>query len=538
MASAFCRRAAFFLLWSLVFGLAYTQAPLYYSNQNQYFLHGLADAGLGFLKDDWLANTKDPTPVFSFLVSLTYRYLGENFFYVYYLLVLGVYFTSVTGIVRALDGGKSAVLTLPSFLVIFVLIHSGCVRLLSARLLGVDYPWYFQAGLAGQYVLGPSFQPSAFGVLLLLSICLFLKDRPLLAAMCSAFSAVMHSTYLLPAGIITLSYLYVLAREGRKRDVLFSSIIAAGIVAPVVAYNLANFAPTSPSVFHQAENILVDFRIPHHCLIERWLDWIAVGQLVWMLLGAWLVRGTRLFPIMCISLLVGLALTGIQAATQSATIALLFPWRASVYLMPISTGIIIWKSMALATHWLDVDRFRFAVNVSAGLVLAGLALGGVAINAGGLAFQMGDEENGLLEFVKAHLAEGDVYLLPVELPKPPKTRGQFMSDFKTLADRRVPGTIPLDLQRFRLTTGAPIIVDFKAIPYQDMQVIEWDKRLQNVVYAYQLRNAAGFSLRWLQALYRFTHVVVRASDRLDDPDLDEIYRDDHYKIFRVRSSGR
>lgn len=35
------------LLWGIVFALAYAQSPLYTSNQNQYFLHGLAQAGYG-----------------------------------------------------------------------------------------------------------------------------------------------------------------------------------------------------------------------------------------------------------------------------------------------------------------------------------------------------------------------------------------------------------------------------------------------------------------------------------------------------------
>src|SRR6516165_2538625 len=81
-----------FLFWAIVFGVSYTQPPLYYSNQNQYFLHGLARGGLGFLNEDWLANTADPTPVFSALVAFTYRYLSESLFYVYYLLILGAYF--------------------------------------------------------------------------------------------------------------------------------------------------------------------------------------------------------------------------------------------------------------------------------------------------------------------------------------------------------------------------------------------------------------------------------------------------------------
>ena len=59
------RAALLFLAGSAVFAAAYCQAPLFYSNQNQYFLHGLARAGEGTLSDDWLANTRDPTPAFS-----------------------------------------------------------------------------------------------------------------------------------------------------------------------------------------------------------------------------------------------------------------------------------------------------------------------------------------------------------------------------------------------------------------------------------------------------------------------------------------
>ena len=40
-----------FLAWSLIFGIIYAQSPLYTSNQNAYFLHGLADAGVGISKE-------------------------------------------------------------------------------------------------------------------------------------------------------------------------------------------------------------------------------------------------------------------------------------------------------------------------------------------------------------------------------------------------------------------------------------------------------------------------------------------------------
>src|SRR5262245_50561360 len=85
------RNLLLFLLGTVLFAAAYTQAPLYYSNQNQYFLHGLARAGDGVLQEDWLANTADPTPIFSGLVAVTATFLHPWAFHVYYALLMGAY---------------------------------------------------------------------------------------------------------------------------------------------------------------------------------------------------------------------------------------------------------------------------------------------------------------------------------------------------------------------------------------------------------------------------------------------------------------
>ena len=86
------------LFLSVVFAAMYTQAPLYDSNQNSYFLHGLSDGRLGFLSNDWMATTTDPFPVFSVLVELTYRELHPHFFYFYYFSLLVIFSYTVLGI--------------------------------------------------------------------------------------------------------------------------------------------------------------------------------------------------------------------------------------------------------------------------------------------------------------------------------------------------------------------------------------------------------------------------------------------------------
>src|SRR5262249_25259168 len=155
------RQLGSFLAWTLIFGLAYTQAPLYFSNQNQYFLHGMAQAGRGFLNEDWLAKTRDPTPAFSFLVMVVGRWLPEYLFYGMYLVLLGLYFHSLMGIADRCRNAPSSNAKRLVLATLLVLIHAAVLRRASALLWGVDYPWYFQAGVAGQYLLGFGLQPSA-----------------------------------------------------------------------------------------------------------------------------------------------------------------------------------------------------------------------------------------------------------------------------------------------------------------------------------------------------------------------------------------
>ena len=145
-------------------------------------------------------------------------------------------------------------------------LHSALLRWTSAQLFGVDYPWYFQTGVANQYLLGAGLQPSVFGVFLVLSIHAFLKGRPLLAVTCSSLAAVMHSTYLLSAAFLTLAYLFFLLRTERLRWVVLVGLWALLLVTPALVYNLGTFA-TSPDTFADSQRLL---RISAFLIMPRW----------------------------------------------------------------------------------------------------------------------------------------------------------------------------------------------------------------------------------------------------------------------------
>jgi hypothetical protein len=527
-----------FLFWALLFGLAYTQPRLYYSNQNQYFLHGLAQGGRGFLKEDWLANTADPTPVFSALAAFTYRYLHESFFYLYYIFILGIYFHALLGVFEHLSNGWATARIRLCFIALLVLLHSALLRWTSAQLSGVDYPWYFQAGVANQYVLGAGLQPSAFGVLLLLSVCTFLHDRPLTAAAWSALAAVMHATYLLPAAFLTLAYLYLLLRAKRLRAALFGGVWSLLLVLPAVVYVLRTFAPSSPETFAEAQHLLAHFRIPHHAQVDRWLDGIAWAQIGWVAAATYLVRGSRLFVILAVCFLLGLALTLVQVGTANDTLALLFPWRISVVLVPLATTIILTRLVQGLAAWSSPALFRWGRALQMawiGLLVLAVA-GGIFITFFDLGYRTNTQELPLLEYVRAHKTKGEVYLLPVEVPDLVSgKRGAASLNF-TPPPRRSSiqkQVISVDLQQFRLFTGAPIYIDFKSIPYRDVEVLEWHQRILWNQQRYEQRDWNDEQIKAELKRRGITHVVATADRDIPCAILQLIYADEYYRLYRL-----
>jgi uncharacterized protein DUF6798 len=530
------RSAGGFIFWTLIFALAHTQAPLYFSNQNQYYLHGAAQGGFGFLGEDWLANTVDPTPVFTAIIAFTQRYLHTGFVYVYYALFLGVYLHALLAIYDHVTEGGSTSLARLIYVTALVVIHAGILRLGSVHLLGKDYPWYLQAGVAGQYILGPVFQPSVGGVLLLAAMAFFVRGRPWLTLASAIAAAIFHATYVLGAGLIILAFLIVTFRDGRRLEALLLGLVAGVCLAPWVTYHLVLFAPTSAEVFVEAQRILVHVRIPHHAEVARWWDGIAMAQVAWIALATVLAWRSRLVLLFLVPALGGLCLTLLQIATGSDSLALLFPWRISAVLMPLATAFMLARLISAIQPWLL--RLPRGPALTLRLVCIGLlaiaVVGGLAVQSFDLAYHLSTEEIPLLDYVRAHKESGDVYLLPVEIAA--ARAGSPPSTSFTPAPRRGQneGLISVDLQRFRLYTGAAIYVDFKSIPYKDADVLEWWDRMQRTQRWYAESDWRGAE-KWRDlSARRITHVVTPARRAVTADWLECVYEDGYYRLYRLR----
>jgi len=526
----FARAVAGFLAWTLLFALSTTQAPRYYSNQNQYLLHGLAAVGDGNLADDWLANTVSPTPVFDGLVTLTARHLGEGVFPVYYALLQGAYFVSLLGIATHVPGDRLTPRTRRLVAALLFLGHAGALRWASFAAFGWDYPCYAQGWLAAQYVLGPAFQPSAFGVLLLVALNQFVRGRPFVAIVCVTFSVTLHPTYAISAGLIVLGVVATLTREGRVGRALACGMMFAALVLPIVVYVKQAFA-ASPELGPVADNLLVNVRIPHHAIPAVWFDSITALQLVAISVGVALTRGTRLLAPLQLLALGSLLLTAAQLALGSDALALLFPWRSSVILIPVATAVIVTRLVTLAGRRIDLRATDF-VSVAG---VATCSLSGAALMLTGQGYAGRPNEAGLLDYVQTHKQPGDVYLLPVELPKPPaRWSGSLSSDFKPAAAPKHDGrVIPPDFQRFRLVTRAAVFVDFKAIPYRDVEVLEWHRRLTWAAAATASRDWDADGTLRVARQEGVTHVVTPRGRPVAAAGSSVEYADDDFTLYRL-----
>lgn len=505
-----------FLGLALVFGICYTQDALYIKNQNTKFLYGLANAGLGFLKEDWLANTIDPLPVFSFLVTVTYRYCSEYAFYFYYLIILGVYISSNLGIVSFIYKINRSKVKYLSYLALIDAIH--CIDI---KIFDFETGFHLHSGVALQYVLGSYFQPSTFGVFLIFSIYAFLRNKPLLAVLALAFAATIHPTYISSAAILTLSYLIILYKEQRNfKRVFFVGALAFILVLPVFSYMSLTFRPTSPEFWEKAKSLIVNVRIPHHSLPGVWLkDSTAYIQIFLVFYAIYLIRETRLFLVMFIPTLTATVLTILQLFVNNSTIAFIATWRFSAFLVPISTFII---TAAGISHLFDkfrkliIKNKKLLTSLSLIIIVALLIMGSVKQVKKLTKY---DGNLPMMKFVKQTRQSGQTYLIPFDISETFSETSKYRN-----------------LDKFRLYTGVPIFVNFKSHPYKDTEIIEWYKRVLIAQRFYEAKdNTSCVLLNTLSSDYGITHVVFQnpyphaKCDRLE-----KLYENVHHVVYRIK----
>ena len=526
--------ALWFALVTIAFGTSYALLPLYSSNQNHHFLMGVARAGTGWLRDDWLASTADPFPVFTLLVIFVHRFLNDTLYYALYYLLLGAYAYGLIGIVEHVWPPSEETRTAERlvFLAVLCALHNEVI----GYLFGIDLghlPWWQMThwGVAEQEIFGHGmFQPSAFGLLLPLAIRWWLQRQPIRATTLMGTVLLVHFSYVITVVALTVAFMIVEAKRTRNAvRPLAIGLVALAFATPAVAYVLLRLGPTSRDIARQAALILVQ-HLPQETDPAVWLGAKASLQGALMIAGVALAAGTDLFLALLLPLLAGVMLTAAQLTSHHDQLALLFPWRVSVLLVPLSTALLVRYAISntrTAAMWASQVGRRRIVFAATALVLFSMAASTVRMTLNFAYFYdyrpltarldlvlpgrwrtdfaraLGPDTLPMMDFVGGTVVRGDVYLIPPEL------------------------------ERFRLRTGAPVVADFKSHPYKDREVLEWFARLR-LVEAFYGSNGDCAILGALGERYGVTHVVFDERVRgARCPGLESVYSDPIFDVYRL-----
>lgn len=491
---------------ALVFAFAYTKFPGFHGNANTYLLHGIACAGEGALRKDWLAGTVDPFPLFGGLSCVLGRLAPPSIFHFSHGVLLAVYLIALCRIVSAVHGFAFLSVKGVTFMGLAILLHSALFRAFTQWVTGEDWGWYLQAGLANQYVLGFAFQPSLFGVLVFASLAAFLRGSDVLAVLLAVAAAAMHSSYGLTAAILVAVYGWVHWRESRaqgaralSRPALLPWLVGFPLLGLIAVGLFVRFQPSDPETFARAQEILTDIRIEHHARPEHWVHPSMWLQLPLVLAGLFVARKSRMGLALVALASVATVLTLAQVVTHSRTLALAFPWRVSVFLVPLSMGLVVGRWVASASLRGARARLLFAAS-AVGAVCAALYGGRHMWRS----FREYAEAPAvpMMTWVRERRSEAELYV------------------------------IPSGMQRFRLETGARTFVDWKSHPYRDVEVVEWYARIQA---ARALEAAQGEAICQRAAgivdHHAATHFVFPADTQVSCANLREEYRDSRYAVF-------
>lgn len=495
---------------ALMGALAIWRVPLYQSNAATYMLQGIAKAGRGSLAEDWIAQTVDPFPLVSGLVYLTYRYLHPNLFYFYHLLLTGLYLLALASIVCSVFPGLRRGFRPAAVVALLGVLNSAWAAFFSRELTGSNWVGLLWKGVASQTLTEPIFQPSTFGILSLVSLAAFLRRRDRLAYCLAIATPYAHSSYLLTSLCLITGYSLLRWLQARSELVepawkkpLATWLIAGGLLVPLLVFQAIRFAPTDPETLREAHRILVENRIPHHALADRWLDY-TVGLKALLFLAALFIVRTQPLALLLLGLAVpSVLLSTVQILSKNHSLALLFPWRISTVLLPVSSALILGWLMA------RLPSGRIASMVAIPLAAASCYFGydGVSRTLDSIQRQELWLAGPTMRYVRENQRADHLYVTP-----------------------------PARLANFRLDTGARVFVDRKSHPYKDSEVVEWQRRVRA---AERIQRSEGRRLcrqiRDLAANEGATHFFFEKSKKVSCRGLVRKHAGGRYSLYQIEA---
>ena len=499
----------FKVLLSLLFGIAYMTIPNYGDGSNVHYLRGLAAGGYGYLSNDEFVKSKDAFPIFSQIVELSFVYGKEFLFYIYHCILVSLFFFWSISIANYSTGiQKIDTANLVIAAIIFA-INSIFIENFFIYIFNFDLIYHLNSGLADQFLLYKEFIPSLFGVFLVGSIYFFLKNKIFISCLLISLSAYLHFNYLFIGAYLTISYMIIIYfRDGLKKAFLLGFFTLLSII-PLLIYVYLNFVISDSALFERTQHFMAYERLPHHADISRWmLDKITIAKVLLILIGIaflFIKKQKKLLIILSTVFIISLVLTLIQIISSSLSLALMFPWRSTVILVPLILIILI---SHLTRHLIE----NYLGSFMSKKILTYLSIVSITFFLlTNFYFEYRENINkknkdfyNVVLFIKANSNKNDLYAIEIRDPLSGK---------------------------FRLSTGAKLFVDFTAVPYDSIAISSWLQR-------YDINNKIFSNLGAIcDGRYKFnfgeiTHLIVKNSKfNKECNKFEEIYKDNEYSII-------
>ena len=423
-----------YLILSILFAITIQQFPFFKGN-SLHLLHAIKDFDTNKLQDDWIANQTNHLPVFAYLNNIFLQIFPVKILHVIHFSLLVICSLFIFLICRNEFQNLNRTSLLFLWFSMFMLIY---------------HEHSFFGGLAGQDIINEGYQPASFGVLFYCGIYLFLIRKYFFAILIICLSASFHPSYVIHSGLLIFGFCcyFILVKEFKP---LFRSIFYYIIlILPITLYIILNFLLLDKELIQMGQNILVE-RIPHHALIENWFsskDFFSI--LIYLVSLLTIYKNKKIFVPLTIFGFSSISLSILQFLTESNTLALSFPWRTSVFLMPLSSMIVI--SFLLNKFLLSKKNINL-FSVSLFIIVF------------------------LFFFGKNHFIKNDNQKFYSKL--------ELVNEINFNYDTIERILIPINISYIRMNTGLPIFIDWKHHAFKYDEIIMWKKRIDLAQKFYQ-----------------------------------------------------
>ena len=477
------KKIIFYLILSILFAITIQQFPFFKGN-SLHLLHSIKNFDFNKLQNDWIANQTNHLPLFTYFNYVLLNIFPINFLHVVHFILLLIcpffLFLICKHEFSSLDKGYLSLIWFSVFILVY-------------------HEHSFFGGVAGQDVINEGYQPASFGVLFYVGIYFFLIKKNLTAIIFISLGASFHPTYVLHSGFLVLGISAYFILENKYQEMFKVLFLYTILILPITLYIIYNFLLIDKQLILEGQNILLN-RIPHHALIKNWFTYKDIISLLVYFLSLYLIfKNKRIFVPLFIFGSISVILSILQFLTDHQSLALAFPWRSSVFLIPISTMIIF--------SFLIQKYFTSKFNPKVFSVLLFIIIT-------------------TFYFTKNHIIENSNknFFKKIELTK--KINENFTSIERLL--------IPVNLTFIRMNTGLPIFVDWKHHAFKYDEIIDWDKRMRltKIFFASINYEEQGVNLDYINKIEKVSHILIKKKNVYKD--CKDLINDEIYSLINVQ----